>query len=329
MRHNFVVFGSKDDLYKVSYSAMCENKCTRYISEELDFNNWLLKILYKIHSSERINRFVKIPGRSLWNTCFFRNRFENDYPIVFIFFMTEENKKRLNNGYDCFLRKKYSGCKLVLFCQDLISKSYPYGFDMFSSKFDARYSFDQVDALKYNMTYHPLVYSKYDLIETIKTEMDESDVYFVGKAKDRLCEILKIYEHLSSLGIKCDFNITGVPEKDQKYPELINYCSQMPYIENLMHIRNTKVILEVMQGGGTGYTLRYAEAIMYDRKLITNNKEVKNAEFYSDEMILSYENIEEIEACFILGDNCGYDEKYKNQLSPLEFFRVIEDDLSE
>ena len=43
-------------------------------------------------------------------------------------------------------------------------------------------------------------------------------------------------------------------------------------------------MLEIMQQGGHGYTLRYCEAIAMGKKLATNNPEIEKAPFYNKEL---------------------------------------------
>ena len=98
----------------------------------------------------------------------------------------------------------------------------------------------------------------------------------------------------------------------------------MSYVENLNHIRQTKALLEIMQQGGHGYTLRTCEAIMYDKKMITNNPEIKNAEFYSSDRISVFEDVNEIDAEFVLREPHNVDYKFKEELSPLKLLEKID-----
>ena len=86
------------------------------------------------------------------------------------------------------------------------------------------------------------------------------------KAKNRLPEIISAYERLCSFGLKCDFHLVGVEEKNQVHKDNICYISGMDYQTNLQHILHTKCLLEVMQQNGTGYTQRMCEAVALDKK---------------------------------------------------------------
>ena len=80
-----------------------------------------------------------------------------------------------------------------------------------------------------------------------------------------------------------------------------------------------------MQQGGHGYTLRTCEAIMYDKKMITNNPEIKNAVFYSPERISVFEDVSEIDADFVLREPQKVDYQFKDKLSPLKFLEFLDE----
>jgi len=127
-------------------------------------------------------------------------------------------------------------------------------------------------------------------ILTIKSINDEnipqSDVYFVGSAKDRLELIFDVFHQLKQEGITCDFYLSGVPSSKKIKDAGIHYIHKMSYIENLKHVVRTKCILEIVQGNAKSSTLRTWEAIMYDKKLLTNNLTIAN-DYYYDENYIS------------------------------------------
>jgi hypothetical protein len=98
----------------------------------------------------------------------------------------------------------------------------------------------------------------------------------------------------------------------------------MPYIENLKHIKKSKCLLEIMQGGGHGYTLRACEAIMYDKKMITDNPEISCAPFYRPELISVFDRAEHIDPSFVTTEPAVADYKWKEKLSPLKLLEYID-----
>ena len=114
-----------------------------------------------------------------------------------------------------YFRKRYPGCRIAFFYQDMVKRSMMPNIDVVKQKADIVLSFDQLDAKNYGVYYYPLVYSR---IEIPKNEhIKRSDVYFVGKAKDRLDKIIAAYEVFKNAGLKCDFHIIGVEKENRKY----------------------------------------------------------------------------------------------------------------
>lgn len=259
--------------------------------------------------------------KSIWNRWVFREKFDNDNPICFIFFAGRN--KEINNGAIYYLRSKYKNCKTVLFYQDLVKKSALPQIEKIRNQFDLILSFDQLDVKKYNLLYYPLVYSKTDIK---KSDIPKSDIYFVGKAKDRLEDIREVYSRLKDSGLKCDFHITGVSPEDVREDGIV-YNMPVSYEENLQRIKASKCMLEIMQKGGHGYTLRYCEAIMYDKKIITNNPEIKEAPFYSEQRIQVFENPHEITSDFVLEGEGKVDYGYKDKLSPKRLLDFLDNKL--
>lgn len=324
LNYNFVVFGTCDDYYIVSYEELNKYDDVKCIMNYFESSNRFLLSLFRLHTSISINRRVKLPFQNLWYKHIIKNQFKNDKPLCFVFFARNQ---LCNSEYIDYLKKTYPGCKCVAFWQDLVSQVNVPNFDsLFKDKLDLTLSFDQADCGKYGMTYYPLVYSYHNVPHSEK--LPESDVYFVGKAKDRLCVILDAYKRFVDAGLKCDFHITGVKPEERKYSDDIDYCDGLSYLDNLRHIQACKCMLEVMQGGGAGYTLRYAEAIMYDKKIITNNSNISKAVFYNPNYISVFRKSDEIDVRFPIREPIIADYGFKEDLLPSKMLRFIEQNLS-
>ena len=323
MKYNYVLFGSPEDYYKVSYSELYDLPGAHCIMDGLDSGNQVLQILFKLHTSKKTQEYIDLPLKSIWNKLIFKNPFNDNKPICFVFFPRNPlcNKNVIN-----YLRQHYPNSKFVGFWQDLVGQiKLPDFEEMRDNYLDICLSFDQGDCLRYGLSYYPLVYSYYG--ETTNHLLPHSDVYYVGRAKDRLKTIIDIYELLSNSGLVCDFNITGVKKKDQVFPDSIKYLDSMPYVENIEHIKATNCILEIMQGGGTGFTLRYAEAIMYDKKMITNNQAIREASFYSPSRINVFKEIKDIDLGFPIAEPIIADYGFKDNLLPSKMLQFIDDQL--
>lgn len=328
--YNFVVFGSDFEYYFAAYSDLKNADFAEYINPKYIIKNKLLRNIFRFHVSPKINKKIKLPLQKVWFPLIYKNKFDNKNPICFIFFAEIKYVNAIKNGYIEYLRRKYKNSKFVLYTQDLIEKNInikSYGRkEEFFNKFDLLISFDERDAKKYNMKHFPLVYSSPTNDEIDKTEI-KNDIYFLGFAKNRLNDIINAYEVLSSAGLKCDFNIVRVPEEEQLYADKINYCKMMPYKENIKHIKQSNCILEIMQKNGYGYTGRMCEAIAYNKKLLSNNKNLINMPFYNEKLISVFDDANDIDIDFVKGNNQNINYDYKNKISPLRLLEFIENEL--
>jgi len=326
MKFNFVIFASKFYVYETSYGDVSGLKNVRYINDPIAKKNKFIKLLYRIHHSNRINKYLKLPFKQIWFKSYFVNNFVENKPICFLFFRDTLYLEKL--GYIDYLKSKYDDSKFVVFFQDLISL-YPNIIDIEHCKniFDLVLSFDQAESKKYELVYHQLVFSHIPIKKS--KGISDCDIYFLGKAKNRLEEIIKTYEYLKSQNLKCDFYLVGVEPNKQVYPDEIHYIEDMPYIENLQHVVSTRCLLEIMQQGGHGYTQRMCEAIAYDKKILTNNVEVKEAPFYNPKYISIFSDISDIDITF-LNDGSDYkvDYNYKEKISPKELLLFIQEKIN-
>lgn len=331
-KYNYVIFGSDWDLYLHAYSDVFEMPDARYIKPFKGYNlpcGTLKKVAFDFHFNPKANRLFSIPFKSYWNKYYFIDDFKEDKPICFIFF---NNWVKLENDLVDYLKYEYPGSKFVWFNQDLI-KTQRYAFsrkkydvDKIKREFDLCMSFDYADCQKYDMVYHPLVYSSSN---QEKCEL-ESDVYFLGQAKTRLHEIIEVYEILKRQGIRCSFYIAGAPRDQRQYSNEIHYIRRMDYETNLYHIRRSKCLLELMQESADNFTIRTCEAIGLDKKLITNSPVITSQHFYRKDYITKIQmpsDLCDIDIKAFLKDIDKVDYGNKEQISPSEFFSFIDSHL--
>ena len=314
-KYNYVIFGSSWDLYMYSYSDLFGLDDVQYISDMKLHSNLLYRICFG-----KMNQLFSVPFKSLWNPFFYNDKFQNERPICFVFFAHWYEIAK-TTGFISYLRNKYTDSKIVIFFQDLVS-THPGILDSLE-EVDLLFSFDQGDADKYNFLYHPLVFSKYK--ESLNTN-PSVDVYFLGKPKNRYEDIIETVDLLYSEGLKLDINIVGVPTIRQERKSIIKYIDTMPYLENLMHINNSKCVLEVMQKGGTGLTQRGVEIVGLNKKLLTNNPLIHNAPFYNPKYISQFTKPEDIDTEFLsnIKNNEVVDYHYQENVSPIEFINHID-----
>ncbi len=287
--------------FQHSYSKVCLEK---YIRLENNFyyagtgRNGFTNKIQKLHCCEFINKYIDLPFKSIWFNDFSELNLASRDKICFVFSKSQSWLLQYKDGlYIKKLKKIYPNCKIILYLWDLISSYYKFNVTFFKEKCDSILTYDQGDAEKYGLIYCPTPYSKIAISNN--TQIEAFDVYFCGKAKNRLNELLEIYDYLERNNLSCRFFITGVPKKKQKYKKSIIYNKKISYYHNLQYLQKAKFVLDVVQKGSKGDTLRIKEAVTYGKKIITNNTEVKNNTYYSENSICIFERVSDISREFL------------------------------
>ena len=97
----------------------------------------------------------------------------------------------------------------------------------------------------------------------------------------------------------------------------------MPYGEMLEKTINSRCVLELSQDKEYGFTSRSQEAIIYNKKLITDSLIVKEQKFYPSKDILFINDVADINPDFVKEMN-EVDYGYNGEYSPLRMIENIE-----
>jgi len=330
MNYNYVFILPEQEDLVIRYSDLNNTNYTKSVTHAPDYliENGKLPYLHRIHMSARINKIVNLPFKNIWNRYrFFDYRkkisFNNDNPICFIIYARYFCHIKGDYEFIQHLRIKYDKCKIVLHYTDLLS-SYSFNVKTAMQYFDVIISFDKKEASNNNFFhYDEQFFSVYDVEKNLI--LPQSDVVFIGKAKNRLNKIINIFELLCENNINCNFHITEVPISERKYTDKISYhSSPISYYEILQYVISSKCILEILQDGGCSHTARVSEAIYYGKKILSNCQELITKPYYNPEYISMFLNPEDIDVEFLKNDKCVVDYNYKQNLSPLHFIDFVE-----
>ena len=192
------------------------------------------------------------------------------------------------------------------------------------SRIDRIYTFDKNDALRYSWKHTFQYYSKLQYIEPIGAKTDVFCAIWDG---GRIETVVKIYDYFKDCGLKCSFYIMGYKEDLHKdcFREGIVYNQYISYREILGRTIQANVILEPVKEKQRGSTLRYYEAVVYNKKLLTSNRDAKELPFYDARFVKQYtvlEDIKQIDLTFFTSDT-DVNYKYKDEFSPVHLFKEI------
>lgn len=126
------------------------------------------------------------------------------------------------------------------------------------------FTFDYGDSQHYLIEYARMPFT----YEVTRSKNQNESVYFFGRDKGRKTQINEIKNVLEQQGISVDFTIVENESQFQTYQEIFDRTSQ------------SKAILEITEIRQNSFSLRVLEALFLQKKIITNNLEIKNTNFY-------------------------------------------------
>lgn len=328
--YNYVFFSDGfKELDRLFYLDIENEYNVKIIKKDTIFNSKILFSLYKLHWAHRINSKINLPFKSLWNPFLFSDNFNEKKQLCFVF-----TGGWYYPHYFKYLKQEYPNSKFVYYFSDTIEAKKRVISDLdityLKNNFDSVLSYNNADAKKYGLNISSIYYSK--VPEKWCRELpsyNEVDVLFIGAARNRLPEIQKAYYKLSSAGLKCFFYVKTDTSNQQEYSDGIIYSSKaMPFTEFLGRTLSADTILEIVDPKTEGCTLRFWDAIMYNKKIITNYKYTKNSEFYNPNFMHYFSDVDQIDPSFVKYNN-EVQYCYKGENSPVNFIKKIESYLSE
>ncbi|MGM9970053.1 MAG: hypothetical protein ACI35S_06635 [Anaeroplasma sp.] len=230
----------------------------------------------------------------------------------FLYFIYGNWKKKINN-YDFFVIPSRKSCKYALkilkkkkvamFYWNIITEKEIA--PLFIKKHYPNVllcTFDHGDAEKYDIVNVDNYY--FNLKGYLNKECISQDLFYVGIDRKNRRDILNQLNDLLGDKYILNFHIMNYDDKENrlKYEDIIS--------NNL----RTKCIVDLTRENQTGITLRPLEALMFEKKLITNNKEIIKYPFYNKNnvFILGIESLNDIEK-FIDSPFIKIDKKIKEK----------------
>ncbi len=109
----------------------------------------------------------------------------------------------------------------------------------------------------------------------------EWDAVFFGVDKGRIDELLRLRDEMKEIGLKPIFFV--VPWKRRKYTARqreILLENHVPYSKIAETIVRSRAVVDINMKGQSGITQRPMESMFLERKLITDNQDIVNYDFY-------------------------------------------------
>lgn len=321
LKSNFIILQLDTDYYRATWSDVLGIDAAK-IYYGLAPDNYFLRMLARIQQSAKVNKYFNPPFKTIWHKRFVNLGFkDSERPLFFVF-----NADVLQNTGNLLLQlhQDFPSAKFVVFYTDLmITKSHDVHPNELRSLVDLFITFDRKEAEKYGIDYYPTVFSDIKVCED--DTIPECDVFYLGRAKDGRLKILEdLYKQCLSNGIKCNFNVIVNKKIKRVIPPGIHCIERIPYLDSLKYVMKAKCVVELVQEGAIGSTLRMWEAINYGKAIITNNKEFMDSPFFSKSFVNILDDDNHCDVTFVKNFE-PYENSLKSQLiRPVNFLEYIQ-----
>lgn len=143
-----------------------------------------------------------------------------------------------------------------------------------------RWSFEQRDCDKFGMRFNTqFMFSEVGLIG--KRVVPDVDFFFFGADKGRSGELVRLASAAEELGFTHRFRVVrDVTSPGGQRDQRLEWCSPAPYGVVLEEAARGRVVVDFVQHGQSGMTLRVLEALFLGRKLLTNNVDIIDSPVY-------------------------------------------------
>lgn len=158
------------------------------------------------------------------------------------------------------------------------------------------WTFMKEDAIKNGFKYGATFYNPRLALNCFDKDPEtttDCDLLFVGTDKGRKGFLLNLKSQLEKNKVVCDFKIVDNFRSlfSRKYSREISY-------KNLCRLnKRTSAILDVVQDGQTGLTLRIMEGLLFDKKIVTTNAAIRTDKDFKDNpniYVITKDNIKEL-----------------------------------
>lgn len=299
------ILGNGVDWCEISLRGLLKNDNIYLINKKIPVKGKFKSKVAKYYFSYNLNKKIKMPLKNIWYKDIYNYVINNsDINDEIFFLIYDHNVFGGEYTFIKYLKKKIKNVKLYYIFTNIVKYTAAYEksyVDKLNEWYDNVFAFDPVDSQKYDFDYSPLIYDVDD--DYIPNSNIKNSVFYVGQAKDRLKMLIKSYEKLQKLGIECNFYIAGVNKCDQKYNNRIFYNKYITYSEAVNFIKTSSCLIDIIQEDSTGLTIKTCEAVIYDKKLITTNKHVKEYPFYDPRYIRIIDTIDDIDMEFFINNN--------------------------
>lgn len=239
--------------------------------------------------------------------CDFDSNEENDVVIfnsALLHYYTKEYFERL--------RRKHPNIRYILYIIDPMPEGLWREIQDVIDVFDQVMTIHPYNCKKYGFQYLPYAYAEPMEISPDK-DVAETELFYCGVLDEYRVKLIDdIVEQCEKYHIDFDFWLK--PYENNPIRNKHVHYSMIPYEENVQRLKKADCILEIMHEGYVGITQRYLEAVIYNKRLISNNQEMKELPYYNPHYMQYFERVEDIDWDWLRNDE-KIDYHYQGEFS--------------
>lgn len=250
---------------------------------------------------ERIVNFFR---KKIWGDNNYKQVQQGKIAIIELEKFIQKHSQKID--YALFIRGDMSSLELIQYVKDHTNYMVNYqwdGLDRFPSIFekinffDDFYVFDPMDMKKYaDRTIILTTNFYFDIDNFPVSQSNKKIIYFIGAHLESRVKAINDFLRIANKhGLDTNFMIGGRPKNGvYKYPISI-IKGGVKYQENLKYVQEANILIDFVNPLHNGLSFRVFEALYYRKKLITNNQDIINYDFYHPNNIFVWdgENMDE------------------------------------
>lgn len=306
-------------LYRDIYS---EKSPFVYLPSHKVFQNKVLQFIESLAFCYPLNKRFKIPFQSVfYNLESYPFQYDKEYFLI----ITTNSIAKFSLEYLEYFKTIHPNVKLIALFHDSLHAGSPHltlvKDKLKSGIWEHILTYDKYDAMEFGFIW--IGYTYYSAYTEVVPSNYKSDLFCVSTDRGRNDVFAGVYNYLTERGVACNFNIVNRMGGNLPGTKVRLMRQFMPYEEVVAQIKSSKCILEVLQPNQATQTIRYLEAVVYNKKLLTNNPKIEELPFYDSRYMKCFKSIEDIDYNWIKED-CTVNFDYQNEFSPIHLIDILE-----
>lgn len=323
MRHAIVIFFEEDEyntMHEALFHDLRDNPNVYFVTEKSYPNS----IAYRYLHSKKLRKITFGLSNLLYLKLFFSyyklprliKKLNREYDHVSILFHAAALRKpNYPMQYYKYLKNKASLNLFYLDIYDHLNVCRVANALVERGIFDKVFTIDPEDAKKYNLIHYSTPYSKLRIKEPSESD---KQLYFCGGENGRAYMLYTIWKRAKEHGIILKYDLIFAEKFMDFFENDVNVCftDHLSYEEVLKRELSSVCILDITQRNQSAFTLRPFEAVVYNKKLLTNNRNIKQFKYYDERYMRYFETAEDIDWDWVKED-IPVDYSYEGNFSPI------------